>query len=1093
MKIKNLLIANRGEIAIRIIRAAADIGITSVAVCSEDDIQSLHTKLADRLVVLPGKGVTAYLNAESILEAAKAEGCDAIHPGYGFLSENVEFARLCAERRIVFVGPSTESLSLFGSKTQSRDLARQCGVPLLPGTNGPTTLEEAIAFFNDVGPGAAVMIKALAGGGGRGIRTVYDIAEMEEAYNRCRSEAMAAFGNGDVFVEKKVFCPRHIEIQIIGDGRHVSHLGERECSIQRHNQKLIEVAPSPSLPSGLRDKLTQAALKMARRVNYLSLGTFEFLVDSSEVNQESSYAFMEVNPRLQVEHTITEEVTGVDLVKAQLEIAAGKTLVDLDLTEDINPKGHAIQLRINLETMEETGSVIAESGMLSAYEIPSGNGIRVDGYGYSGYCTNPAFDSLIAKLIVHSFSSSYEDAVHKAYRALSEFKIQGVKTNIPLLQNLLSRSDVISNNIHTCFIDEHRQELTVTGENHLKRYFETAENKALTKSIKNKHPELPGTISVVTRMNGTIVEVVAREGGAVRKGQKLAVMESMKMEHIIVADCSGYISAIYIATGDVVEKGGVLFAIREAKVVDNVERVAQELSWQSEIDNLMHKVEKAKQMGGPEKVANQHAKGRMTVRERLNSILDQDSFREIGTLAGKAFYSDDGKLETFLPSSIVMGYGQIGGRTVCALGNDFTVKGGSSDENAANKAEFMMRMAKERRTPLICLYDGAGGSVGEGGDHSIVPVNFGWAALTELMSIVPVVAANMGTSAGWIAVQVAFSHFNIMTKNSELFVAGPPLVKRALDIDITKQQLGNYKVHVYQSGVVDNVAQDENDAFEQIKKFLSYLPPNVWHQPPRMETDDDPNRREEELLSLVPHDPRKAFDIRKLINLIVDKDSLFEYARYYGESVVTAFARLNGYPVAIISNDSEWLGGAQDVPGAEKMLKFIDLADTFHLPIVCLMDVPGYFIGPDSEKTGPERKAVRLHAAMHQATTPWVTILIRRVFGVAGAGHGQYNRLNLRYSWPSARWGSLPIAGGALAAFRAEIETAADPEAKRLEIEKRLADLESPVRTAHYFGLMGVEEVIDPRDTRPLLCEFVRQAREVNATQLGPKFRGMRP
>jgi acetyl-CoA carboxylase carboxyltransferase component len=517
------------------------------------------------------------------------------------------------------------------------------------------------------------------------------------------------------------------------------------------------------------------------------------------------------------------------------------------------------------------------------------------------------------------------------------------------------------------------------------------------------------------------------------------------------------------------------------------------MSWQSEVDDLRHREKLARQMGGTEKVAKQHAKGRLTVRERLDRLMDQDSFHEIGALAGKAVYGDDGKLLSFLPSSVVMGYGRIDGQTACVFGNDFTVKGGSSDHNASAKAEFLMRMAKERRMPLVCLYDGAGGSVTEGGDHTIVPVNFGWAMLTELMALVPVVTANMGTSAGWIAVQVAFSHFNVMTKNSELFVAGPPLVKRALDIDITKEQLGNYKVHAYQSGVVDNVAEDEEDAFRQIKKFLSYLPPNVWRQPPRVETGDDPNRREEELLSIIPRNPKRAFDVRKLIRLVVDKDSLFEYARYYGKSVVTALARLNGYSVAIISNDSTWLGGAQDVPGAEKMLKFIDLADTFHIPIIYMMDVPGYFIGPDSERTGPERKAVRVHAAMHQATTPWATVLIRRSFGVAGAGHGQYNRLNLRFSWPSGRWGSLPLAGGTLAAFRGEIEAAPDPQAKQVEIEKRLADLESPLRTAEYFEIMGLEEVIDPRDTRPILCEFARQAQEVAATQLGPKFRGMRP
>jgi acetyl-CoA carboxylase carboxyltransferase component len=361
------------------------------------------------------------------------------------------------------------------------------------------------------------------------------------------------------------------------------------------------------------------------------------------------------------------------------------------------------------------------------------------------------------------------------------------------------------------------------------------------------------------------------------------------------------------------------------------------------------------------------------------------------------------------------------------------------------------------------------------------------------MGKVPLVAANMGTAAGWIAVQVGFSHFNVMAKNSELFVAGPPLVKRALGIDITKQELGNYKVHVHQSGVVDNVAEDEEDCFRQIKRFLSYLPQNVWQQPPCVDTGDDPNRREEELISIIPEDPTRTFNIRKLLRMVFDKDSMFEYAPYYGKSVVTALARLNGYPVAVMSNDSRWLGGAQDVPGAEKMLKFIDVADTFHLPIIYMVDVPGYMIGPDAEKTGTIRKACRVHAAMHQVTVPWVSVLLRRCFGVAGSGHAPYNRLDLRYSWPSGRWGSMPIAGGAMAEYRREIEAAPDPEAKAREIEERLRKQSSPLRTAEDFGPFGLEDVIDPRDTRPILCEFAQQARDVTKTQLGPKYRLMRP
>lgn len=324
--------------------------------------------------------------------------------------------------------------------------------------------------------------------------------------------------------------------------------------------------------------------------------------------------------------------------------------------------------------------------------------------------------------------------------------------------------------------------------------------------------------------------------------------------------------------------------------------------------------------------ACQHQKGRLTVRERIDQLLDKGAFRELGILAGKIKYDENGDLKQFTPSSVVIGTGKVDGRDICLLANDFTIKGGASDDSALYKQDFIERLAIDRLMPMVFLYEGAGGSVSEGGDFQPLPVNFGWAALTEMQSKIPVVAANLGTAAGWIAVQVGFCHFNVMTKNSELFVAGPPLIKAALNMDINKHELGDYKVHAYKSGVVDNVAEDEQDAFRQIKQFLSYLPQNVYHQPPRGDAGDDPNRREEELISIIPEAPTKTFDIRKLLKLVLDEGSFFEYSPYYGRSVVTALARLDGYPVAVLSNDSRWYGGAQDGPGAEKMLKFIDLA-----------------------------------------------------------------------------------------------------------------------------------------------------------------------
>src|SRR5438477_6258224 len=365
MPFQKLLIANRGEIAIRIARAAAETGLRTVAIYSADDAPSLHVRTADESHEIPGRGARAYLDIEAVIAAAKATACDALHPGYGFLSENASLARRCAEEGIVFIGPSPESLDLFGDKARAKALAKDCGVPVIEGTEGPTTLDEARAYLASSG---AIMIKAIAGGGGRGMRIVDDAAELEEAYARCQSEAMAAFGSGDVYVERLIRKARHIEVQIVGD-RHgaISHLWERECTIQRRNQKLIEVAPSPSLNDALRARIIEAARQLAAAARYDNLGTFEFLVDDDAKGSDTAFAFIEANPRLQVEHTVTEEVLGVDLVQSQLAVAAGATLGSLGLAQAYIPKprGFAMQLRVNMEVMDETGGTRPTGGMFS--------------------------------------------------------------------------------------------------------------------------------------------------------------------------------------------------------------------------------------------------------------------------------------------------------------------------------------------------------------------------------------------------------------------------------------------------------------------------------------------------------------------------------------------------------------------------------------------------------------------------------------------------------------------------------------------------------------------------------------------------------
>jgi acetyl-CoA carboxylase carboxyltransferase component len=518
------------------------------------------------------------------------------------------------------------------------------------------------------------------------------------------------------------------------------------------------------------------------------------------------------------------------------------------------------------------------------------------------------------------------------------------------------------------------------------------------------------------------------------------------------------------------------------------------MSWQEEVDELNRRMELARLMGGQANVDRQHAAGRLTVRERIDQLLDPGTFHETGALAGRGTYDEQGNLTAFTPANFVMGTGRIAGRRVVVGGDDFTVRGGAGDASIAGKQGYAEKLALGLKLPMIRLVDGTGG----GGSvksleimgHTYVPANPSWDAVVELVGNVPVVAACLGPVAGLGAVRVVTSHFSVMVRGvSQLFIAGPPVVERGVGEKVTKEELGGAQIHARGSGAVDNEVETEAEAFAQVRQFLSYLPSNVWHIPPRAEPSDDPSRREEDLLSAIPKDRRRSYDVRRILNLVLDRQSFFEIGRMYGRPLVVGLARLNGYPVGILANDPKQGGGAVDADAAEKMIRFIDLCDTFHIPAVNFVDNPGFLIGTMSEKAGTARVGARALMAVYQATVPWISIILRRVYGVAGAAHGNAQALNLRYAWPSGDWGSLPIEGGVQAAYKREIEAAPDPAARRREIEERLQQYRSPFRTAEAFG---VEEIIDPRDTRPLLCEWIETAYSLLPAELGPKRRKTR-
>ena len=518
------------------------------------------------------------------------------------------------------------------------------------------------------------------------------------------------------------------------------------------------------------------------------------------------------------------------------------------------------------------------------------------------------------------------------------------------------------------------------------------------------------------------------------------------------------------------------------------------MSWQKEIDELKHRESLAKKMGGAERIKRQHDNKRLTVRERIEGLVDKNSFHEIGALAGKADYDAEGKLETFVPSNFVLGTANISGRRVVIGGDDFTVRGGAADAKVGDKSGHGERYALEMRLPLIRLVDGSGGGGSvktlEMAGHSYVPALKGLETTMQLMGVVPVICACMGSVAGLGAVRVTISHFSLMIKDtSQLFVAGPPVVERGFGKSVEKNELGGSHIHTNLSGAVDNEVASEEEAFQTIKKFLSYLPQNVWKIPPVIPCDDPPDRRDESLLSVIPRDRRQMYQVREIIESVTDAESFFEINPGYGRSLVVGLARLNGHAIGLMANDTYFDGGAVTATASEKMMRFVDLCDTFHLPMINLVDNPGFLIGVQAEEEGTVRLGSRALMAVYQSTIPWVSVIIRRCYGVAGGGHGR-DGLNLRYAWPSADWGSLPIEGGVQAAYRRDIEAAADPQARRRELEDMLEEFRSPLRTAEAFG---IEEIIDPRETRSILCNWISLAYEILPTQLGPKSRTPRP
>lgn len=1070
----SLLIANRGEIAIRIARACADLEIRSVAVFAEDDDASLHTRKADLAVPLKGRGVPAYLDMDQLIAIAAAHGCDAIHPGYGFLAENAEFARRCQAAGITFIGPAPEVLELFGDKAAARALAERCGVPLVAGINHAVSLEQAQAFCAEHG---AVMLKALAGGGGRGMRAVFEPATLAEAYARCQSEAQAAFGNGALYIEQLVSDARHIEVQVLGDGSGaVSHLWERDCSLQRRNQKLVEIAPSPDLDSGVRDAMIAAALQLAADVKYCGIGTFEFLLDAA---QPGRFYFMEANPRVQVEHTVSEQVTGIDLLHTQLKLVAGQSLAALGLLQPPAVQGFAVQLRINLETLHADGSTRPAVGTLTAFDPPSGPGLRVDGYGYAGYPVSPSYDSLLAKLIAQG--TDYPAALRRAYRALSEFRLEGVANNLHLLQNLLRHPAVQRHQVNTRFVENQLSELLAPQpQAHAHRYF--AVSSASVAATLHSVDAPPGSVPLTTPNTGVLVCLEVAEGDAVAAGQSIAVLEAMKMEFVVKASHSGIVRALAAHPGDTLAEGQTLLFIDPAEVDGSAQHDEQSLDLahiRADLAEVLERHALLTDARRPEAVAKRRKTGQRSARENLADLLDDGSFSEYGALALAAQRrrrSTEELLQLSPADGLIAGIGTVNAAAFgsqaarcMSIAYDYTVFAGTQGVINHKKTDRMLQLAEQWRLPLVLFAEGGGGRPGDTDFVGVAGLDcHTFVGMAKLSGLVPLVGVVSGRCFAGNAALLGCCDVIIATENATIGMAGPAMIEGGGLGRFTPEQVGPVSVQG-PNGVIDVQVADEAAAVQVAKQYLSYFqgPLADWQC-----------RDQRELRQLIPENRLRVYDIRQVIATLADTDSVLELRRAFAPGLIIALIRIEGRPFGLLANNPAHLGGAIDAQAGDKAARFMQLCDAFDIPLLSLCDTPGFMVGPEAEKQATVRHISRMFVAAASLTVPFFTVVLRKGYGLGAQAMaaGSFHSPLFTIAWPSGEFGAMGLEGAVRLGFAKELAAQPDAAAQKALFDKLVAKAYEQGKGLNMASYLEIDAVIDPAETRAWLL------RGLNAT-----------
>src|SRR4051794_4763321 len=992
MAITRLLVANRGEVAVRILRTAAAMGLGTVAVAPADDADSLHVSRGDETVRLEGTGPAAYLDAAAIVDAAVGGGAAPPHPGYGLLAGGAGRARRCADAGVVLVGPDAAVLELFGDKTRARARASELGVPVLAATDGPTDLPGARAFLRGLGPGGSVMVKALAGGGGRGQQPVRSEDELAEALERCRSEAQAAFGVGDVYVERLLTGARHVEVQLAGDGHDVVALGDRDCSLQRRRQKLVEIAPAPALDPALRRALAGAAVALGRPAGYRGLATVEFLVRGDE------FAFLEVNPRLQVEHTVTEEVTGLDLVEVALRLADGASLASLGLDGPVEGRGAAVRLRVNAETLQSDGAVHPSSGTLERFVPPTGRGVRVDTAGFPGYAVNPRYDSLLAKVVVHD--RDLPRALAGAGRALAEFDVAGPATNLALLAALVVRPELAEGRVATDFLDEHLAELRPRG------------------GTAPTPPTGWGTgAAVEAPLQGVVVEVAAVEGDRVAAGAALLVLEVMKMEHVVRAPVAGEVTGLRVAVGDVVPAGTMLALLSPSDDDAAADAGAAEVDLDELRPELAESIERHRSgldVARPEAVAGRHAAGRRTARELVAALCDEGSFVEYGAL-GIAAQRRRRTLEELVARTpadgMVTGIGEVDGVPCAVLAYDYTVLAGTQGMVNHKKADRLLELAEQRRLPVVLFAEGGGGRPGDTDTAGVslldVPT---FTTMARLAGQVPTVAVVSGYCFAGNAALVGVCDVVVATEDSSIGMGGPAMIEAGGLGVVAPEDVGPVRVQAG-NGVIDVVVADDDAAVAAARDALGLLTGRV------VPGECADQRR---LRSLLPADRVRSYDVRPVVETLADTGSVLELRPAFGRGIVTALARIDGRPVGVLANDPRHLGGAIDAESADKAAAFLRLCEAHRLPVVSLVDTPGFMVGPESERTGTVRRFGALYVAGAALSVPLIAVVLRKAYGLGAMAMtgGDLRAPFLTLAWPTGEFGPMSLEGAVRLGYR---------------------------------------------------------------------------